>query len=79
MQTPWDMEVAGATPVLYHERKGAVMHCLSKLFFKEASSGWSWDVAQGTLGTSKAERQSLLSQQMSLHEMPGMLDSHFRA
>lgn len=51
---------------------------LPKLFFKGACSGWSGDVAQGTLGTGKAGRQSLLSPQMSLHEMPGMLDSHFR-
>lgn len=59
---------------------GRVQKCtaLSKLF-KGACFGWSWEVAQGTLGTSKVERQSLLSQQMSLQETPGMLDSHFRA
>ena len=78
MQTPWDTEVAGAAPVLCHEWKVQRCTALSKLFFKGACSGWSWDVAQRTLGTGKAERQSLLSQQMSLHEMPGMLDSHFR-
>lgn len=42
---------------------GRVQMCtaLFELFFKGACSGWSWDAAQGTLGTSKAERQSLLS------------------